>query len=133
MSDAQNHTLPVRVYYEDTDAAGIVYHTSYLRFAERGRTEMLRDAGFAHAEIFRETGTAFAVTSLDIKFKIPAKLDDLLIVKTRITEMRSATMTMEQDIYRDDRLLTQIIVHLACIDRRGKAARLPEQVRALFK
>lgn len=133
MSDAQNHTLPVRVYYEDTDAAGIVYHTSYLRFAERGRTEMLRDAGFAHAEIFKETGTAFAVTSLDIKFRRPAKLDDLLIVKTRIREMRGATMTMEQDIYRDDRLLTQIIVHLACIDRQGKAARLPEQVRALFK
>lgn len=133
MSDAQNHTLPVRVYYEDTDAAGIVYHTSYLRFAERGRTEMLRDAGFAHAEIFKETGTAFAVMSLDIKFRRPAKLDDLLIVKTRIREMRGATMTMEQDIYRDDRLLTQIIVHLACIDRQGKAARLPEQVRALFK
>lgn len=127
------HSLSVRVYYEDTDAAGIVYHTSYLRFAERGRTEMLRDAGFAHADIFRQTGTAFAVTYLEIKFKAPAKLDDLLVVKTRIREMRGATMTMEQDIYRGDQLLTVIIVHLACIDRQGKAARLPEQVRLLFK
>src|SRR5689334_20317899 len=68
------YELKVRVYYEDTDAAGIVYHASYLRFAERGRTEMLRDAGFDHAQIFKETGLGFAVVAMNINYRAPAKL-----------------------------------------------------------
>ena len=127
------HQLKIRVYYEDTDAAGIVYHASYLRFAERGRTEMLRAAGIEHAKILAETGIAFAVTSMTINFKAPAKLDDLLSVRTRISGIRGASLQMEQEIYREDRLLTTIALSLACLDRRGKAARLPEAIRTLFK
>jgi acyl-CoA thioester hydrolase len=130
---SQIHSLPIRVYYEDTDAGSIVYHASYLRFAERGRTEMLRDAGFEHAEILKTQGIAFTVISMQINFKSPARLDDLLVVKTGMKEMKGASMEMEQQIFRSDTLLVDIAVKIACIDKNGKAARLPEAVRALFK
>lgn len=127
------HVLPVRVYYEDTDAAGIVYHANYLRFAERGRTEMLRAAGFEHAKILAETGVAFTVISMQINFKSPAKLDELLSVQTRMLSVSGASMEMAQSIARGDDVLADMIVKIACIDKRGKAARLPEAVRELFK
>ena len=127
------HSLPIRVYYEDTDASGIVYHASYLRFAERGRTEMLRAAGFEHATILHETGTAFTVISMEINFKQPAKLDELLSVETRMSSVGGASMEMVQEIKRGETLLVGMKVKIACIDKRGKAARLPEPVRVLFK
>ena len=130
---AATHTLPIRVYYEDTDAAGIVYHASYLRFAERGRTEMLRDAGFAHAEILKNQGVAFTVISMQINFRSPAKLDELLGVKTVMKAVKGASMDMEQQIYRGETLLVDMALKIACIDKNGKAARLPEAVRELFK
>lgn len=127
------HILPIRVYYEDTDAAGIVYHANYLRFAERGRTEMLRDAGFEHAAILAETAVAFTVISMNINFRIPAKLDELLTVQTRMVSVGGASMEMAQAICRGDNLLVDMTVKIACIDKRGKAARLPEAVRGLFR
>ncbi|MFN7113496.1 MAG: tol-pal system-associated acyl-CoA thioesterase [Alphaproteobacteria bacterium] len=127
------HELPVRVYYEDTDAGGIVYHASYIRFAERGRTEMLRDAGFEHARLFREQGIAFAVVSMTINFRAPAKLDDLLVVKTSISRLGGASMDMQQDIYFGELLICEIKVTLVCIDNALKAVRLPQVVRDLFK
>jgi acyl-CoA thioester hydrolase len=129
----QPHSLAVRVYYEDTDAAGIVYHASYLRFAERGRTEMLRAAGFAHAEILKERGVAFTVMSMQINFRSPAKLDDLLTVKTGVETIGGASMEMTQSVWRGEALLADMKVKIACIDKAGKAARLPEAVRELFK
>ncbi len=127
------HELPVRVYYEDTDAGGIVYHASYIRFAERGRTEMLRDAGFEHAQLFKEQGIAFAVVAMNINFRSPAKLDDLLVVKTSISRLGGASMDMQQDIYRGANLICEIKVTLVCIDNALKAVRLPQAVRDLFK
>ncbi|MBI1214235.1 MAG: tol-pal system-associated acyl-CoA thioesterase [Alphaproteobacteria bacterium] len=126
------HELPVRVYYEDTDAGGIVYHASYIRFAERGRTEMLRDTGFEHAQLFRDQGIAFAVVSMSINFKSPAKLDELLVVKTSITRLGGASMDMRQDIYRNDTLICEMKVTLVCVDKTLKAVRLPEAVRQLY-
>jgi acyl-CoA thioester hydrolase len=125
------HHHPLRVYYEDTDAAGIVYHASYIRFAERGRTEMLRAAGFEHAQILRDTGIAFAVVAMNIQYKAPAKLDELVTVRTGITKMGGASMEMQQDIYRDDKLLCAITVTLVCIDKDLKATKLPAEIRAL--
>src|SRR3954468_9914764 len=78
------HSMKLRVYYEDTDASGIVYHANYLRFAERGRTEMMRALGFAHTAIAAETGSVFTVTRVSANFRLPARLDDLLRVETRI-------------------------------------------------
>lgn len=133
MTSPHTHSLPIRVYYEDTDAGGIVYHASYIRFAERGRTEMLRDGGFEHADLFKEQGVAFAVVSLAVNYKSPAKLDDLLVVKTCISRLGGASMDMQQDIYRGDDLICEIKVTLVCIDQNLKAVRLPQVVRDLFK
>jgi len=133
MTSPHTHSLPIRVYYEDTDAGGIVYHASYIRFAERGRTEMLRDGGFEHADLFKEQGVAFAVVSLAVNYKSPAKLDDLLVVKTHISRLGGASLDMQQDIYRDGELICEIKVTLVCIDQSLKAVRLPQVVRDLFK
>ena len=130
---SNHHELPVRVYYEDTDAGGIVYHASYIRFAERGRTEMLRDSGFEHAQLVREQGIAFAVVAMEINLRSPAKLDDLLVVKTRISRLGGDSMDMQHDIYRGDLMICEIKVTLVCIDQNLKAVRLPQAVRDIFK
>lgn len=125
------HELPVRIYYEDTDAGGIVYHASYLRFAERGRTEMLRDNGIDHAQMFKETGIGFAVVSLKVDYRQPARLDDLLTVRSWISRLGGASMDMAQHIYRKQELIAEMTVTLVCIDQNLKAVRLPATVRAL--
>ena len=126
------HALPVRVYYEDTDAGGVVYHARYLAFAERGRTEMLRAAGFEHVKLLSEGGAAFAVVALNINYKAPAKLDDMLTVKSKITKVGGASMEMQQDIYNGDKLLTELKVTLVCVDSTFKAVRLPAEIRKIF-
>lgn len=125
------HELKIRVYYEDTDAGGVVYHARYVAFAERGRSEMLRAAGFEHAKLFNEGGPAFAVVSLSVNYKAPARLDDLLTVKTRIARVGGASMEMQQDIYRDDQLLAELKVTLVCVDGNFKAVRLPAEIRKI--
>jgi acyl-CoA thioester hydrolase len=126
------HELPIRVYYEDTDAGGVVYHASYLAFAERGRTEFLRAAGYEHAPLLKEDGIAFAVVAININYKGPAKLDDLLRVKTQLTKVGGASMEMQQDIYREDQLITELKVTLVCVDGNFKAVRLPAEIRKIF-
>ena len=129
----QSHELPIRVYYEDTDAGGIVYHASYLRYAERGRTEMLRASGYEHVKLANDTGIAFAVVNMTINYKAPARLDDLLTLKTRISKLGGASMDMQQYVYKGDTLLTEIRVTLVCVDRGMKAVRLPQALRDLFE
>jgi len=134
MVNLQNeHLLTLRVYYENTDAAGIVYHAEYLCFAERGRTEMLRDSGFEHAALKRETGIAFAVRSLNIDYISPAKLDDEISVKTKITSITGARMLMDQSLFRGEDLLVKLNLVLACINEQGKPVRMPEIVNKTFK
>lgn len=125
------HELPVRVYYEDTDAGGVVYHASYIRFAERGRTEMLRDNGIHHVQMFKETGVGFVVASLKADYRMPGLLDDLLTVRSWISRVGGASMDMEQHIYRKQELIAELSLTLVCIDRNMKAVRLPANVRAL--
>ncbi|MFH1158353.1 MAG: tol-pal system-associated acyl-CoA thioesterase [Pseudomonadota bacterium] len=127
------HELKIRVYFEDTDAGGVVYHASYIRFAERGRTEMLREAGFEHARLFKETGVCFAVVSMQIDYNAPARLDDLLVVRSSITRLGGASMEMQQDIADGDRLLVRMKVTLVCIDSKFKAVRLPAEIRKIFE
>ena len=129
----KDHQLNIRVYYEDTDAGGIVYHASYLRYAERGRTEMLRAAGYEHVKLANDTGIAFAVVNMSIDYRAPARLDDLLTLKTRISKLGGASMDMQQDVYKGDTLLTEIRVTLVCVDRGMKAVRLPQALRELFE
>jgi acyl-CoA thioester hydrolase len=129
---SKSHQIDIRVYYEDTDAGGIVYHPSYLKFAERGRTELLRDIGFNHVDLLKEKGVAFAVINMEIKFKGPARLDDLLTVHTRVTDIKGASMGMTQEIRCNDVSLVDIDLRVACLDRDGKAARLPSELREIL-
>ncbi len=126
------HDLKIRVYYEDTDAAGIVYYANYLKFAERARTEMMRAVGFEHAQVFEDKQTAFAIANVNVTYKAPAKLDDELVVKSQVLEIRGASMDMQQDIYKNDKLINEIKITLVCIDKNLKAVRIPQEVRDIF-
>jgi acyl-CoA thioester hydrolase len=127
------HVLPVRVYYEDTDAAGIVYYASYLRFAERGRTEMLRLAGVQQSEVSRRHGVAFAVRDCKADYRQPARLDDLIEVRSRLTGLRGASADARQVISRDGTALVQLDVRIACIGRDGRPVRFPAGLHAALE
>lgn len=113
MNQAKRTT--VRIYYEDTDAAGIVYYANYFRFLERGRTEFLRGLGHDQYALMRE-GIAFAVRSASAEFLKPARLDDLLTVETAIAALGRAQLTFAQRIVRDHELLLDAKIRIACID-----------------
>ena len=123
------HIFPVRVYYEDTDAAGIVYYANYLRFAERARTEFTRALGFDHARLHAEAGIVFAVRRCAAEFLAPARLDDLLAVRTTITHLGGASVSMTQIIRRDAIDLVRLAVKLACVGALGRPERIPDAVR----
>jgi acyl-CoA thioester hydrolase len=123
------HRFPIRVYYEDTDAAGMVYYANYLKFAERGRTELMRVAGSSHSEMSEAFDTVFAVSRCEIDYLKPARLDDLLTVETRVVEVGGAVVRLDQRIQRDGNLLTRLNIRIACLNRKGRPQRLPEPVR----
>jgi acyl-CoA thioester hydrolase len=125
---SESSTLSVRVYYEDTDFSGRVYHASYLRFLKRGRTEWLRGRGFTHQDFATRSGIAFAVRSLQIDYLAPARIDDLLRVETEAADLRGASIEFRQRIFRDERELVAAMVLVAAI-REGRAARLPAALR----
>lgn len=130
LSDDGLHVMPVRVYYEDTDASGIVYHANYLRFIERARTDVLRCAGLDHRRMMdAEDSTAFAVRQMDIRFHAPARLDDALEVRTRFTELRGARIRAAQSVWRGEALLFEAQVEVAVLDGEGRARRIPAFVR----
>ena len=110
------HRYPVRVYYEDTDAGGIVYHANYLRFAERGRTEALRDLGVPHAEMSALHGLFFMVRRIKVDYLAPARLDDSLVVETSTLAVGAATVDLRQDVVRagDGTLLARLELQLVC-------------------
>lgn len=110
------HRYPVRVYYEDTDAGGIVYHANFLRFAERGRTEALRDLGVPHAEMSALHGLFFMVRRIKVDYLAPARLDDSLVVETTTLAVGGATVELRQDVVRagDEVLLARIELQLVC-------------------
>ena len=126
------HRYPLRVYYEDTDAGGVVYHANYLRFAERARTEALRDKNVAHAEMTAQHGLMFMVRRLKVDYLAPARLDDSLLVVTRPLALRAASVELCQTILRqgEERPLVVLEALLACVrvaDQRP--GRLPERWR----
>lgn len=130
LGDDGLHVMPVRVYYEDTDASGIVYHANYLRFIERARTDVLRCAGLDHRRMMdAEDSTAFAVRQMDIRFHAPARLDDALEVRTRFTELRGARIRAAQSVWRGETLLFEAQVEVAVLDGAGRARRIPAFVR----
>ncbi|MFL1464264.1 YbgC/FadM family acyl-CoA thioesterase [Roseococcus sp. DSY-14] len=120
------HDHPVRVYYEDTDAGGVAYHASYLRWAERARTESLRDLGLPHSAMQKEHGCFLVVKRLAVEYARPARLDDLLVVRTTIRRA-AASVLLRQEVLRGEEGLAVLEVTLACVDAATLAARrLPE-------
>jgi acyl-CoA thioester hydrolase len=127
--DGDTHRLPVRVYYEDTDFSGAVYHASYLRFLERGRTDFLRLAGVAQSDLHAGgEGMTFAVRRLTIDYLKPARMDDVLVVATRVVETRGASLVMDQRIMRGEEPIAAATVLVAALAG-GRPARMPESLR----
>jgi acyl-CoA thioester hydrolase len=122
----------VRVYYEDTDFSGRVYHASYVRFLERGRTEWLRRVGLTHQEIAESSGVIFAVRRMQIEYLAPALMDDLLAVETRMSALRGASIEFRQRILRGETDLVTATVLVAAI-REGRPARIPGPMLRLFE
>jgi len=124
------HRLPVRVYYEDTDFSGVVYHARYLHFFERGRTESLRACGIQHFELAEMAPPlAFAVRRMGIEFIRAARVDDVLVVETRFRPQQGARLMMEQQLLRSGQLVASASVQAVCIDGAGRAKRPPEWMR----
>ena len=123
------HTFPIRVYYEDTDFSGNVYHAAYLHFFERGRTEFLRSIGVHHSELAKD-GIAFAVRSMTIEFEAGAHIDDELEVETRVESVSGARLRLDQTIRRYGSLIAHAKVLVVAIKTGGGAARLPKALLA---
>jgi acyl-CoA thioester hydrolase len=120
------HRTSLRVYYEDTDAGGVVYHANYLRFAERARTEALRDAGIAHAELVAQHNLMFMVHRAEIDYVRPARLDDTLTVETETMDVGGATVLLRQTVRGPDGLCATLRIKLACVRIGGnRPARIP--------
>ncbi|MEF3365987.1 tol-pal system-associated acyl-CoA thioesterase [Methylocystis sp. 9N] len=129
------HRLPIRIYYEDTDFSGLVYHASYLRFMERARTEMLRELGLHQRALAEGASGAlifFVVRAMEIDFQKPATMDDLLTVETRAEALGGASLTLDQRVLRGDELLARAAVKVVCVEA-GRARRIPAEVRAKFQ
>ncbi len=127
------HVYPLRVYYEDTDAGGVVYYANYLKFAERARTEMLRDLGIDQGELMENEGVAFAVRHCAMDFLAPARLDDVLEVRTRVLQSSAATVEADQVVRRKASDLVRLKARLACVNRAGRPVRLPRRVLAALQ
>lgn len=125
------HRFPIRIYYEDTDFSGNVYHAAYLKFFERGRTEFLRDEGIHHSELAAQ-GIAFAVRSMEIAFEGAAHIDDLLEVTTEVDAISGARLTLRQAILRDGTVLTLATVMVVAIKTSGGPARMPKPIIERF-
>ena len=134
MSNRPSHHLPVRVYFEDTDAGGIVYHANYLRFAERARTELMRDLGVPHGEMVRDCNLMFVVRSAKLDYLRPARLDESLEVVTLPLDLRAATVTLRQEIRGAQGACAFVEIELACVTLDGtRPARIPPRWRDAFE
>jgi acyl-CoA thioester hydrolase len=124
--EGREHVLPVRVYYEDTDFTGVVYHANYVRYFERGRSDFLRLAGVSHTDLLeRHDPAAFVVTRMEIDFRKPAKIDDALLVRTTYDVAKGARLSISQRITRGDEVIATAAVSAACISLDGRPRKPP--------
>lgn len=126
-------TFPVRVYYEDTDAGGVVFYANYLKFFERARTEWLRHLGFNQSELSKKYGFGFVVVGTQLQYKSPARLDDLLTIKTRVKRIGNASIDFEQICERDGTVLVTSQIQICCVSLDSfKASPIPDFVRPIL-
>ena len=132
---ASDYSLPVRVYFHDTDAGGVVYHASYIHFLERARTEWMRDrCGYSNGGMLREFGAVFVVRSLKINYLRPALLDDLLDVTAAVVELGRSRCLLQQEVMRDGETLVRAEVELACVTADSfKPMAMPEALRGQWQ
>jgi len=124
------HKTDIRIYYEDTDAGGIVYHSNFLNFAERARCELMRSIGYECSTIEDELGLLFAVKAAEIDYIKPAKLDDALTVKTNVETLRNTSFQMRQIVQKDGQDLCNMLVTLVCVETKDiRPVRLPDILR----
>jgi len=134
MSDAKVFSWPIRVYFQDTDAGGVVYHASYVNFMERARTEWLRAHGYSNAGLMKEFGMVFVVRSMKLDYLKPALLDDMLEVTAQIKDLGRSRITILQTVRRGDELLNEAEVHLVCVSLDSfKPVAVPEVLRVALK
>ncbi|MAC11588.1 tol-pal system-associated acyl-CoA thioesterase [Novosphingopyxis sp. YJ-S2-01] len=127
------HRFAIRVYFEDTDFSGVVYHANYLRFFERARSDMLRVAGIDQAAA-HEAGTGvYAVAAMDLKFRAPAHFDDALLIRSHVTAVRGASCVIAQRLFRDDLLLCEASVTAAFVSPSGRPTRQPKDWLAIYE
>lgn len=132
--DGREHCLPVRIYYEDTDFTGMVYHANYLRYFERGRSDFFRVVGISHTALLElPEPTAFTITHIALDFKRAARVDDALLVRTTYDDVKGPRLLISQRITRGDELIAQAHVHAVCIDMKGRAIRPPRGMVELLK
>jgi acyl-CoA thioester hydrolase len=131
--DGTTHRFPVRVYFEDTDLSGVVYHANYLRFMERARSDMLACVGIDQRGSFDSGEGVYAVADLSIRFRAPARLDDALVVVSHCTAVGAATATIHQRVMRGDEVLTDATVTAAFLTRAGRPRRQPKAWVEAFK
>ena len=131
---AFSHAFDIRIYYEDTDHAGVVYHANYLKFLERARTELLRTGGFEQDALKESEGLLFAVTEAHVQFRRPARFNEQIRVETRICRVTGVRIMLQQRIIRPDdmQLLVDAEIHLASVDLQGRPRRMPRSVYAFF-
>lgn len=134
MSEQQVFSMPVRVYYQDTDAGGVTYHANYVNFLERARTEWLRSYGYTNPVLIREFGVMFVVRSIRLDYLRPALLDDLLTVTAQINDIGRSRVTLLQEVLRGEEKLMEGEVHLVCVTASGfKPVPVPDALRDQWK
>ena len=130
MAGIKTFSFPVRIYFEDTDSGGVVYHSNYLKFMERARTEWLRSVGIDQHHLKYHAHIMFVVHRIDIQYKLPARFNDDLVVKSEFLEIGSSKIEFRQMIYRDEEMLIDAHVDIACIDsEKFKPVRIPSTVK----
>ena len=126
---AKKFNFNVKVYYEDTDAGGVVYYANYLKFLERARSEAIYSLGFSNSDLFKNHGILLIVKSCNIEYKKPAKFEDKLQIISEIISFTKTSFIMKQDIKRNDELISAAEIHLVAVDKNGKPSTIPEELK----
>lgn len=126
------HRFPIRVYYEDTDMAGIVYYANYFKYIERARSDWVKSLGIDQNSMREQDGVVFAVRRVEADYHAPARFDDALQVETRVQTVTGARLVLQQEVIRDGDLLFGAIVTIVCINDSGQPARLPANIRLML-